>query len=101
VVPFRSPLSDSSSTIDRSVKYVQADEIWGFVFKKEKHKTVAETNKHFIGDAFTLPALMLLWPEAPAHSSIKPAVFHRRLWESHLSYWDTQLEQLPVSEIGR
>jgi hypothetical protein len=36
---------------------VQADENWGFIFKKEKHKTIAEKNNTFIGDAFAFVSI--------------------------------------------
>jgi IS1 family transposase len=35
------------------VEFVQCDEIWGYVFKKEKHRTSEEANDPHIGDAYT------------------------------------------------
>jgi len=35
------------------VKYVEADEIWGFVQKKERRKKTEEANNPYIGDAYT------------------------------------------------
>jgi len=40
-----------------SVKDVQADEIWGFVAKKEAHKGPEEANNREIGDAYCFVAL--------------------------------------------
>src|SRR5713226_8150958 len=38
---------------DVKVKFVEADEIWGFVQKKERRKKEAETDNKKIGDAYT------------------------------------------------
>ncbi len=40
-----------------NVRQVQADEIWGYVFKKEKSKTGSELGDPFIGDAYTFVAI--------------------------------------------
>jgi transposase-like protein len=37
--------------------FVQSDEIWGYVFKKEKHKTAEEQGNPRIGDAYTFVAI--------------------------------------------
>jgi transposase-like protein/IS1 family transposase len=42
---------------DVPVSDVQADEIWGFVLKKEKHKTFEETLDNKIGDAYCFVAI--------------------------------------------
>jgi transposase-like protein len=39
------------------VKQVQADEIWGYVGKKEKHKSFSESSNPFLGDAYTFVAI--------------------------------------------
>src|SRR5439155_19108664 len=39
------------------VRQVQADEIWGFIYKKEKHKTSDEASNRLIGDAYTFVAI--------------------------------------------
>ncbi len=43
--------------VDLPVRDVQADEIWGYVFKKEHHKTVYEQNFAEIGDAYCYVAV--------------------------------------------
>ena len=39
------------------VKDVQCDEIWGFIKKKEGHKTETEQNDNTIGDAWCFVAI--------------------------------------------
>jgi transposase-like protein len=39
------------------VKDVQADELWGFVAKKERHKTLQESNNPRLGDAYCFVAI--------------------------------------------
>ena len=39
------------------VKQVQADEICGYVGKKEKHKKTSESSNPFLGDAYTFVAI--------------------------------------------
>jgi len=39
------------------VSDIQADEIWGFCFKKEQHKWLREVNRKDIGDAYTFVAI--------------------------------------------
>jgi transposase-like protein/IS1 family transposase len=43
--------------INVPVKDVQADEIWGYVFKKEGHKTPMEAHDDSIGDAYCFVAM--------------------------------------------
>lgn len=40
-----------------SLEYVEADEIWGYVKKKEGHKTADEKDNHQIGDAYTFVSI--------------------------------------------
>jgi transposase-like protein len=39
------------------VREVQADEIWGFIFKKEKHKKITEQHNTLIGDAYAFVSI--------------------------------------------
>lgn len=65
------------------VAHVQADEIWGFVFKKEKHKRSEESDNTLIGDAYTFVAI-------ESHSKLVLCFeLGRRDWPTTLSFIDS------------
>jgi IS1 family transposase len=70
-----------------SVGLVQCDEIWGYVFKKEKHKTEKEAANPMIGDAYTFVGIeaqskLILCYELGKRDGITTLSFIKKLREA-------------------
>jgi IS1 family transposase len=72
---------------DVPVGLVQCDEIWGYVFKKEKHKTAEEAANPMIGDAYTFVGIeakskLILCYELGKRDGITALAFIKKLREA-------------------